>query len=305
MRECLAGLDRRQNFARRLGLPLIAAKRAAVAAAIEKPRRPLPMKSLAIAAAIVVLLGLGTMMAVFLPKNLTALWHRESKPIGVPVGVPENPPVVANQPIAPVPAQSAAPSPVANVAKASPVQAPSQVPSESIASSSPPAHATSSPIITAQSSEPQPPAQGPQTVWEREAGKTVRQAPVAQNPEPGDSEDANNESPATPIRKTQTASTSEAASKTETNTTSSAKRRTASVRSARPRVTTSRAEAGLPPLPSGSFRAEFLGTTPDGRLIFGMPNGEVKYVRPRAHRFRHYPIERREPAFQAPYQPYD
>src|ERR1700682_365975 len=60
MRDCLAGLDRRQTFARRLGLPPIAAKWAAVAAAIEKPRRPLPMKGLAIAAALVLLIGLGT-----------------------------------------------------------------------------------------------------------------------------------------------------------------------------------------------------------------------------------------------------
>lgn len=309
MRECLAGLDRRQTFARRLGLPLIAAKRAAVAAAIEKPRRPLPMKGLAIAAAIVLLLGLGTMMAVRLPKNLSALWHRESKTIGVAVGVPENPPVTTEQNVAQAPAQTAAPSSVANTVNASPVQAPPPVSNESIASSSP--AATSSPVVAAQTSEPRPPAQGPQTVWEREAGRTIHQAPTAQTPETGASEEANNDSQATndtqatAARKNQTAPTSEVASKTETNTTSSAKKRTASVRSARARVTTSRVETGLPPLPSGSFRAEFLGTTPDGRLIFGMPNGEVKYIRPRAHRFRHYPIERREPPFQAPYQPYD
>ena len=303
MRECLAGLDRRQTFARRLGLPLIAAKRAAVAAAIEKPRRPLPMKGLAIAAAIVLLLGLGTMMAIRLPKNLSALWHRESKTIGVAVGVPENPPATTEQNVARAPAQTAAPSSVANMVNASPVQAPPPVSNESIASSSP--AATSSPVVAAQTSEPRPPAQGPQTVWEREAGRTIHQAPTAQTPETGASEEANNDSQATAARKNQAASASEAAAKAETNTTSSAKRRTASVRSTRPRVTTSRVETGLPPLPSGSFRAEFLGTTPDGRLIFGMPNGEVKYIRPRAHRFRHYPIERREPPFQAPYQPYD
>ena len=305
MRDCLAGLDRRQTFARRLGLPPIAAKWAAVAAAIEKPRRPLPMKGLAIAAAIVLLIGLGTMTAVLLPKNLTALWHRESKPIGVPVGVPENPPAVTAQNVARAPAQTAAPSLVANAVNASPVQAPPPVFNESVASSSPAAQATSTPIVTAQSPEPRPPAQGPQTVWEREAGRTIHEAPAAQTPETGDNEEATNDSQTTAARKSQTASVPEAASKTETNTTTSAKRRTASARSTRPRVTTSRVETGLPPLPAGSFRAEFLGTTPDGRLIFGMPNGEVKYLRPRAHRFRHYPIERREPGFQAPYQPYD
>ena len=307
MRDCLAGLDRRQSFARRFGLPPIM-RRAALVAAIEKPRRPLPMKALAIAAAIVLLLGLGTMAAVLLPKNLSALWHRESKTIGVAVGVPENPPATTEQNVARAPAQTAAPSPAANIVNASPVQAPPPVSNETAASLSPAAQASSTPIVTAQSSEPRPPAQGPQTVWEREAGRTIHEAPTAQTPqtpETADNEEANNDSQSTVARKSQTGSTLEAGSKTETNTTSSAKRRTASTRTTRPRLTTSRAESGLPPLRSGSFRAEFLGTTPDGRLIFGMPNGEVKYLRPRAHRFRHYPIERREPPFQAPYQPYD
>ena len=39
-------------------------------------------------------------------------------------------------------------------------------------------------------------------------------------------------------------------------------------------------ERGLPPVPRGSKRARYLGTTPDGALVFGMPSSEQVYVAP-------------------------
>ena len=40
-------------------------------------------------------------------------------------------------------------------------------------------------------------------------------------------------------------------------------------------------EAALPPVPRGSKRARFLGTTPDGALVFGMPqSSERVYAAP-------------------------
>jgi serine/threonine protein kinase len=50
---------------------------------------------------------------------------------------------------------------------------------------------------------------------------------------------------------------------------------------------------------SGSYPARYVGTTPDGMLIFRLPNGETKLMRPRFHRLRHYQLERRPP----PYEP--
>ena len=39
-------------------------------------------------------------------------------------------------------------------------------------------------------------------------------------------------------------------------------------------------ERALPPVPRGSKRARYLGTTPDGALVFGMPSNEQVYVAP-------------------------
>jgi hypothetical protein len=61
-----------------------------------------------------------------------------------------------------------------------------------------------------------------------------------------------------------------------------AKRKKRSPRTAR--YTASLADAGMPPLPPRSIRAQYLGTTPEGELIFGLPSSERVYAAPAAAR---------------------
>jgi hypothetical protein len=42
----------------------------------------------------------------------------------------------------------------------------------------------------------------------------------------------------------------------------------------------------MPPVPRGAVRAEYLGTTPDGNLVFGLPSSERGYVAPAESRRR-------------------
>ena len=42
----------------------------------------------------------------------------------------------------------------------------------------------------------------------------------------------------------------------------------------------------MPPIPRGAVRAEYLGTTPDGNLVFGLPSSERGYVAPADSRRR-------------------
>ena len=106
IRECLVKIERRQGFARKLGVPL--------AATI--PRKPLTQRSplaqvwfgaLAVAGLLLITAVVGS----FLLPDLIPLWHRTAatNKIGVPIGVPdassEPPkarsaaPIVANQPL--------------------------------------------------------------------------------------------------------------------------------------------------------------------------------------------------------------
>ena len=46
------------------------------------------------------------------------------------------------------------------------------------------------------------------------------------------------------------------------------------------------ARPAMPPMPRGAVRAEYLGTTPDGNLVFGLPSEQRGYVAPRESRRR-------------------
>jgi serine/threonine protein kinase len=46
------------------------------------------------------------------------------------------------------------------------------------------------------------------------------------------------------------------------------------------------ARRAMPPVPRGAVRAEYLGTTPDGNLVFGLPSSERGYVAPGESRRR-------------------
>ncbi len=145
----------------------------------------------------------------------------------------------------------------------------------------PEVRSTSTPVVVAQekNAEPEPPTEGPDT----EGTSASTDA------------DANAEPSATP----------EVTAKTQRQ--AAANERKPSMPATRPRAPQSRPNESSPrsTARSGSFPARYLGTTPDGMLIFGLPNGEIKILRPRSHRFRHYPIERRARPYEPPFQPYD
>ena len=170
-----------------------------------------------------------------------------------------------------------------------PVTPPPQVAAGPTVAPSPEARSTSTPVVVAQEEpvEPSPPAKGPEaspqvTVAEEE---TVADSNTEAD---GESSAATPDVPAKTLPRV--------ATNKQTSSTSLPRARVTQVspNESSPRSTTR----------SGSFTARYVGTTPDGRLIFRLPNGELTYARPRYHRFRYYPIERR-PGFQPPYQPFD
>ena len=121
IRECLQKIERRQLFARTLGIP-----RAAVVSRKSKTTTtPLVqvLRGILVFAAIV--LAAGVLGAFLLPADINPLRHRTAakQVIGIPIGVPENsspatpqavstPPIVANQPVTdtPSPGEIQAPS---------------------------------------------------------------------------------------------------------------------------------------------------------------------------------------------------
>jgi hypothetical protein len=47
----------------------------------------------------------------------------------------------------------------------------------------------------------------------------------------------------------------------------------------------------MPPMPRGAVRAEYLGTTPDGNLVFGLPSEQRGYVAPERRRRSRRPVD--------------
>jgi serine/threonine-protein kinase len=270
LRTTLRQVERRQTFARRFGIPFAATISSGRRARI--PRRALVFASLLLAA--------GAVAAVLLPGDVVRnVWHRNgaAKEIGVPIGLPETavtlPPQLAAAP-------TVAPSPAVRS-----TSAPAVVAQEGNVELSSP-RSTSTPLVVAQdnNAEPSPPAKGP------EASPTAVEEEVASADTESDAEPS--VAPDVPTETSPRITTN----RQESSTTSTRTR----VTQPSPNQTLSRSTTR-----SGSFPARYVGTTPDGRLIFRLPNGELKYLRPRHHRFRHYPIERRPPVFEQPYQPFD
>ena len=150
----------------------------------------------------------------------------------------------------------------------------------------PEARSTSTPFVVAQenNTEPSPPTKGPE-----------ESPPVAEQDVASAETDADVEPSATP----------DVPAKTPPRVaTNKQKSSTSSPRTRGTQVPPDEFSPGST-IRSGSFPARYVGTTSDGRLIFRLPNGELKYMRPRYHRFRYYPIERRAPVFEPPNQPFD
>ena len=219
--------------------------------------------ALALAAAIAVLASLG---AFYFVRS-----QRESKPLGVIIGVPET----AEASALPVTA-SASPSPVVNqvaeqaglVAQQSPTQAASPAPTADNVSSSPQLAANN------RMAEPPVPAEGPS---ETKQAPVSSESPSAEKNEsappdlPNRTELAVKDSVATTASEDKPSSSpahAAAASKRSDSNASTTKAR-------RQRVAKSSAHGPLPPLRVGSVPARFVGTTPNGNWVLRLPSGET------------------------------
>ena len=221
--------------------------------------------ALALAAAIAVLASLG---GFYFVRS-----QRESKPLGVIIGVPET----AEGSSLPVTA-SASPSPVVNkvadqpglIAQQSPTQAASPAPTAAIAD-----HVSSSPELAANNrmAAPPVPAEGPS---ETSQAPTNAESPLAEKKEtpPADAPDrtataANASLPTTTPANEPPNSSEHVVSRKGADSTAS------KTRSQRKRLAKSSAPRPLPPLHVGSASARFVGTTPGGNWVLRLPSGET------------------------------
>jgi len=219
--------------------------------------------ALALAAAIAVLASLG---AFYFVRS-----QRESKPLGVIIGVPET----AEASALPFTA-SASPSPVVNQVAEHPRLVAQQSPKQAVSPAPMAENVSSSPQLAANNrmAEPPVPAEGP---------SETKQAPVSSESPPAEKNQS--APPDLPNR-------TELAAKDSLATTASgdeppnfsghvatAKKpndsNASKTRARRQRVAKSSAHGPLPPLRVGSAPARFVGTTPSGNWVLRLPSGET------------------------------
>ncbi len=240
IQNCLAAVERRQAFGRKIGLPLAAVIPRRTRSTRERSTTLPPVASQifrgVLAFAALLLIG-GIVAAFLLPEDALPFRNRSAKNIGVPVGVP---PAVAEA--------SATQPPVA----AAPVNTPAVVASNTAPS---PAATTSPEVAQNQSAEPPPPAEAP---VENSSGAVAQEEQTSSKDESasGDDEDV----APRPVKK-----------KTASVTTTS-RRTSASMRN--------RSDDDLPRSRRGELHARFVGSTPDGRMILRLPSGRTVAVRP-------------------------
>ena len=309
------------------------------------PRR----RTWALATLALALAGIG---AVLLPAPVSMILHRnrDNTAIGVPIGVPDNSPAqiaqntqatggaettnspTASNPMAsvrgagpaanpiptnPSPAVVAAnqnPSAVARPSAAAIEQA-SPFPSPIVVASGPSPSPARGMAATEAPSQPAPPAEGPQTVWERAAGSSAqprlstRKAHAQKDVAASATEDESSEKSTN--QSSSAGTNARTKSKEVVSNTGRAWAQTSergpSVQLSpdeqnqgyRPPYQPYQREITRPrrPLPPGSFRARVVGTTPDGNLVLRLPSGEIAIVPPRG-RSRRIWIER--PRFAVP-----
>src|SRR6266567_1465506 len=253
---CLQKAERQTAFTRSFGPPAIAT------IPIREKKRVAP--ALAVAAVVAVLSSLG---AFYFVRS-----QRESKPLGVIIGVPETVealplPVAASSPPSPVISQAAEQSGL--VSQQSPTQTAS-LPAASVTAdklSSPPQLAANNRMA-----EPPAPAEGPSET--KSASISAEPAPAEKKETPpSDLPDrtamAAKDSVPTAAAANEPANSSERVASTRKRDDSSVSktksRRHRLAKSARP----------LPPLRVGSESARVVGTTPNGNLVLRLPSGET------------------------------
>jgi len=276
IRSCLLKIERRLALADRYGIPF--------RTTIPRPDQPRPRRLLRTALAFGALVVAAAVLAAFLLPGATGkILHRprETKSIGVLVGVPESSP-------APAAVQNAA-TPVA------PATVPSQAASAAMGSTNQPA--TDSAAVPNSSQVVSPNLQEAQTSSSRPQAATTQNAVAATSPSAATENSAEAEVSSSSTNASETAQPT-----TATQSSSRGKKR---------RV----ASTSLPR--QGSVRVRMLGITSDGKIIYRLPSGRTRIVAPDSdenqfvpNRHRRVPIQRDEmfappPQFGPDYLPDD
>lgn len=278
IRECLLKIERRRALADKYGIPY----RTTIPRRAEAPPKRFLRVAVPVAA---MLLAVGVIAAVLLPEPIGRLVHRarETKPVGVLIGVPESspPPAVQN-------ASTTTPkvfgAPLASQGENAAVAFTSQPPVNAATASNPP-QVASPDLQQPQTTNAQPQATAPS------ASEATSPAAIAES---ASSSAEETKSSLEPDGASQPATASQSSSHAKKKTVASASQR---------RV--------------GSARARMVGITSDGRLIYRTPSGRTTIVAPDSgedefipRRHRRMFIERDEmrappPQFEPDYFPYD
>ncbi|MGI8482132.1 MAG: serine/threonine protein kinase [Chthoniobacterales bacterium] len=311
--DAMAQLERREEMVRTFGIPP-----ASIVQSVDKPpRRPVPVKALAIAAAFLLVSTFAALILPSLMRHNAAARSTPKEEIGVPVGVPEsaNSPVVATSNSAqPLPAQSPAsttrtePAASAGAQNVDDGSAPALVSTDATSGTS--QSAAPAPAVQKEQSNEiaakqlsQTPAPLPAALAHvRQEPRTAAQTTVESQPTPVSSAEQtrpveqapDSATTAASVAKSDarnnnvaTATTDKAGADDAVTAAKATKKRTVK------KTSTSRSDGGAPPpVPPGTVRAEFVGTTPDGEWIFGLPSSQTGVAVPgdsdaRAARRRH------------------
>ena len=245
IRQCLLKIERRRALAEKYGIPY----RTTIPRRAAAPPKRFLRVALPVAA---MLLAVGLIAAVLLPQPIGRLvhWPRETKPIGVLIGVPESsrPAAVQNALTTTAPATVASQKGGAGVPSASRPSVNAAAVSNSPQVSSPDLQQTQ--ISNSQTQVAGPSAQ-PQAVAPS-LSEATSQAPIAGNSSEGET-------------KSSAEASIEAQPSTASQSSPHAKKKTVASASQR-RV--------------ASARARMVGITPDGKLIYRLPSGRTRVVAP-------------------------
>jgi serine/threonine-protein kinase len=295
LRDCLAVLERRGAVAHTLAAPVAAASASAVSSG---PRPSQLLKPLALAAAVLLFAGIVALALPYLRHSATT----EAEPIGVPVGVADKsadaaasavPGIAAAPSAAGVPTQStpvptATPTAVIAAASAAPSAEPEQAlvsvepprPSDSAAPENAAPAAEENAAQTAAVASNTTPDQSPAAqLPDNDGGRRVASTTPAERSTP-QQPDARTASSSSSARERSAAATPEPTRAAVAKTTpkpASKIARAAEVRRAEPPDDIG---VNAPTVPRGAKRARYLGTTPEGDLVFGLPSDQRGYVAP-------------------------
>ena len=257
---CLRKAERQTAFTRSFG----PAASPTISTRAREKKRIAP--ALTLAAVIAVLASLG---AFYFVRS-----QRESKPLGVIIGVPET----AEAPSLPVTA-SASPSPVIKLAAGQPGLVAQQSPTQAASPASTADNVSSSPQVAANNrmAEPPVPAEGPSETSQAPVGSASESPPAEKNESappdlPNRTELAAKDSLAT------TTSGNEPPDSSGHVATTAGKRNDSNAsktKARRQRLAKSYVRGPLPPLRVGAEYARFVGTTSNGKWLLRLPSGET------------------------------